>query len=40
VMVQSTDGVGTKSKVTVMAGRYEELGHDLGLCRRGPMTSW
>ena len=29
VMVQSTDGVGTKSKVTVMAGRYEELGHDL-----------
>lgn len=29
VMVQSTDGVGTKSKVTVMAGRYEELGRDL-----------
>ena len=29
VMVQSTDGVGTKSKVTVMAGRYEDLGHDL-----------
>lgn len=29
VMVQSTDGVGTKSKVTVMAARYEELGHDL-----------
>ena len=29
VMVQSTDGVGTKSKVTVMAGRYEALGHDL-----------
>lgn len=29
VMVQSTDGVGTKSKVTVMAGRYEALGRDL-----------
>jgi len=29
VMVQSTDGVGTKSKVTVMAGRYEDLGRDL-----------
>jgi phosphoribosylformylglycinamidine cyclo-ligase len=29
VMVQSTDGVGTKTKVTVMAGRYEALGHDL-----------
>jgi phosphoribosylformylglycinamidine cyclo-ligase len=29
VMVQSTDGVGTKTKVTVMAGRYESLGHDL-----------
>lgn len=29
IMVQSTDGVGTKSKVTVMAGRYEALGHDL-----------
>ncbi|MFC6644375.1 phosphoribosylformylglycinamidine cyclo-ligase [Granulicella cerasi] len=29
VMVQSTDGVGTKTKVTVMAGRYEELGRDL-----------
>ena len=29
VMVQSTDGVGTKTKVTVLAGRYEELGHDL-----------
>ena len=29
VMVQSTDGVGTKTKVTVMAGRYEDLGRDL-----------
>jgi phosphoribosylformylglycinamidine cyclo-ligase len=29
VMVQSTDGVGTKTKVTVLAGRYEELGRDL-----------
>jgi phosphoribosylformylglycinamidine cyclo-ligase len=29
VMVQSTDGVGTKSRVTVMAGRYEDLGRDL-----------
>jgi phosphoribosylformylglycinamidine cyclo-ligase len=29
VLVQSTDGVGTKTKVTVMAGRYEALGHDL-----------
>lgn len=29
IMVQSTDGVGTKTKVTVMAGRYEALGHDL-----------
>src|ERR1700709_1883514 len=29
VMVQSTDGVGTKTKVTVMAGRYEALGRDL-----------
>jgi phosphoribosylformylglycinamidine cyclo-ligase len=29
VMVQSTDGVGTKTKVTVMAGRYRALGHDL-----------
>ncbi|MDE1155120.1 MAG: phosphoribosylformylglycinamidine cyclo-ligase [Acidobacteriaceae bacterium] len=29
VMVQSTDGVGTKTKVTVLAGRYEALGHDL-----------
>ncbi len=29
VMVQSTDGVGTKTKVAVMAGRYEGLGRDL-----------
>jgi len=29
VMVQSTDGVGTKTKVSVMAGRYEDLGRDL-----------
>ncbi|MDE1161792.1 MAG: phosphoribosylformylglycinamidine cyclo-ligase [Acidobacteriaceae bacterium] len=29
VMVQSTDGVGTKTKVAVMAGRYEDLGRDL-----------
>lgn len=29
VMVQSTDGVGTKTKVTVMAGRFEALGRDL-----------
>ena len=29
LMVQSTDGVGTKTKVTVLAGRYEALGHDL-----------
>jgi phosphoribosylformylglycinamidine cyclo-ligase len=29
VMVQSTDGVGTKTKVSVMAGRYEDLGCDL-----------
>lgn len=29
VLMQSTDGVGTKSKVTVMAGRYEALGRDL-----------
>src|SRR6201992_3212468 len=29
VIVQSTDGVGTKTKVTVMAGRYEDLGRDL-----------
>jgi phosphoribosylformylglycinamidine cyclo-ligase len=29
VMVQSTDGVGTKTKVTVMAGHYEDLGRDL-----------
>ena len=29
VMVPSTDGVGTKTKVTVMAGRYEDLGRDL-----------
>jgi phosphoribosylformylglycinamidine cyclo-ligase len=29
VMVQSTDGVGTKTKVTVMAGYYEALGRDL-----------
>ncbi len=29
VLVQSTDGVGTKTKVTVMAGRYEDLGRDL-----------
>jgi phosphoribosylformylglycinamidine cyclo-ligase len=29
VMVQSTDGVGTKTKVAVMAGRYEALGRDL-----------
>jgi phosphoribosylformylglycinamidine cyclo-ligase len=29
VMVQSTDGVGTKTKVTLMAGRYEALGRDL-----------
>lgn len=28
-MVQSTDGVGTKTKVTVMTGRYEDLGRDL-----------
>ena len=28
-MVQSTDGVGTKTKVTTMAGRYEDLGRDL-----------
>ena len=29
VMVQSTDGVGTKTKVAVMAGQYENLGRDL-----------
>jgi phosphoribosylformylglycinamidine cyclo-ligase len=29
VMVQSTDGVGTKTIVSVMAGRYEDLGRDL-----------
>jgi phosphoribosylformylglycinamidine cyclo-ligase len=29
VMVQSTDGVGTKTLVAVMAGRYENLGRDL-----------
>ena len=29
VMVQSTDGCGTKTLVTVMAGRYESLGRDL-----------
>ena len=29
VMVQSTDGCGTKTLVTVMAGRYEDLGRDL-----------
>jgi phosphoribosylformylglycinamidine cyclo-ligase len=29
IMVQSTDGVGTKTKVAVMAGRYEALGRDL-----------
>ncbi len=28
-MVQSTDGCGTKTLVTVMAGRYEDLGRDL-----------
>ena len=29
VMVQSTDGVGTKTLVATMAGRYEGLGRDL-----------
>ena len=29
VLVQSTDGVGTKTIVSVMAGRYEDLGRDL-----------
>ncbi len=29
LLVQSTDGVGTKTKVTVLAGRYEALGRDL-----------
>jgi phosphoribosylformylglycinamidine cyclo-ligase len=29
IMVQSTDGVGTKTLVAVMAGRYENLGRDL-----------
>lgn len=29
VMVQSTDGVGTKTLVAAMAGRYEDLGRDL-----------
>ncbi|HEX4154016.1 MAG TPA: phosphoribosylformylglycinamidine cyclo-ligase [Acidobacteriaceae bacterium] len=29
VMVQSTDGVGTKTIVAAMAGRYEDLGRDL-----------
>lgn len=29
VIVQSTDGVGTKTLVAVMAGRYENLGRDL-----------
>jgi len=29
VMVQSTDGVGTKTKVSLMARRYEDLGRDL-----------
>ncbi len=28
-MVQSTDGCGTKTLVSVMAGRYEDLGRDL-----------
>lgn len=29
IMVQSTDGVGTKTLVAAMAGRYEDLGRDL-----------
>ena len=29
VLVQSTDGVGTKTLVATMAGRYEDLGRDL-----------
>lgn len=29
VLVQSTDGVGTKTLVAAMAGRYEDLGRDL-----------
>ena len=29
VLVSSTDGVGTKVKIAVLAGRYEGLGHDL-----------
>ncbi|HEY5381896.1 MAG TPA: phosphoribosylformylglycinamidine cyclo-ligase [Acidobacteriaceae bacterium] len=29
IMVQSTDGVGTKTLVAAMAGRYENLGRDL-----------
>ncbi|HSU18579.1 MAG TPA: AIR synthase related protein, partial [Acidobacteriaceae bacterium] len=29
IMVQSTDGVGTKTLVAAMANRYEDLGRDL-----------
>jgi phosphoribosylformylglycinamidine cyclo-ligase len=29
ILVQSTDGVGTKTLVAAMAGRYEDLGRDL-----------
>jgi phosphoribosylformylglycinamidine cyclo-ligase len=29
VLVSSTDGVGTKTKLAALAGRYESLGHDI-----------
>jgi phosphoribosylformylglycinamidine cyclo-ligase len=29
VLVSSTDGVGTKTKIAALAGRYESLGHDI-----------
>jgi phosphoribosylformylglycinamidine cyclo-ligase len=29
VIVSSTDGVGTKTKIAALAGRYESLGHDI-----------
>lgn len=38
VLVQSIDGVGTKTKVAVMCGKFENLGYDLFLLLR--MTLW
>jgi phosphoribosylformylglycinamidine cyclo-ligase len=40
VLVSSTDGVGTKTKIAALVGRYESLGHDIvANCVNDALTS-